>query len=95
LALLARLEGEGRRSETMDEQFPEVEAHLFKEAAVTAAAAGALFAGTAQARPVDPDPGDATATVVESPQAAPQKVTKHKDVKPHVRQRNRADFIDP
>jgi len=43
--------------EGAEPQGDEVEAHLIKEAAVTVAAAGALFAGSAQARPVNPDPG--------------------------------------
>jgi hypothetical protein len=68
----------------------DVEGHLLKEGIAAAAVAGAMFAGNAQAKFVEPDPGGAQVQQTEV-QKAPQK--KHAKA-PHVRQRNRADTID-
>ncbi len=88
--------------EGAEPQGDEVEAHLIKEAAVTAAAAGALFVGSAQARPVDPDPGsDVRVTQTQDVTAQPaqptkkaKKTTTKKATAPHQRQKNRADTMD-
>ena len=88
--------------EGVEPQGDEVEAHLIKEAAVTVAAAGALFAGSAQARPVDPDPGsDVRVTQTQDVTAQPaqptkkaKKTTTKKATAPHQRQKNRADTMD-
>ena len=85
--------------EGVEPQGDEVEAHLIKEAAVTVAAAGALFAGSAQARPVDPDPGSdvrvtQTQDVTAQPTKKAKKTTTKKATAPHQRQKNRADTMD-
>jgi hypothetical protein len=77
----------------MDERH-EVEAHLFKEAAAAAAVAGSIFAGAAQARIPEPEPDGGQTVVVNAEAVTVQKPQAHKHVKPHVRQRNRADWID-
>jgi len=74
----------------------EVEAHLLKETAAAAAAAGAIIAGTgsAQARIFEPDPGNQTpAAQTQSAGAHPVKKA-HKKADNHKRQRNRADTLD-
>jgi hypothetical protein len=72
-----------------------VEAHLLKETAAAAVVAGTLFAGSAQARIIDPGPGEqAQATLTQKASTKPAKKTKKAET-PHQRQRNRADTIDP
>jgi|GEM_PF-5508954 hypothetical protein len=79
-------QNEGVRPEDED-----VEGHLLKEGVAAAAVAGAIFAGSAQARLIDPNPGSG-GDAAQSAQTAPtagqhkQKKTDH-----HQRQRNRAD----
>ncbi len=78
-------------------QDEDVEGHLLKETAAAAVAAGTLFAGasSAQARIIDPSPGEqAQATLTQKSSTKPAKKTT-KTQAPHQRQRNRADTIDP
>jgi hypothetical protein len=80
----------GEQNEIMDPEGDEVEAHMLKEGVAAAAAAGAIFAASAQARPVDPNTGTA-GEVTQS--ARPVSTTGHTQKKTdhHQRQRNRAD----
>jgi hypothetical protein len=78
-------------------QDEDVEGHLLKETAAAAVAAGTLFAGasSAQARIIDPGPGEqAQATLTQKASSKPAKKT-NKKADTHQRQRNRADTIDP
>jgi hypothetical protein len=68
----------------------DVEGHLLKEGAAAAAVAGAIFAGSAQARPVDPGVGPG-GELTQSAQPATSTVHKQKKPDHHQRQRNRAD----
>jgi hypothetical protein len=78
-------QNEGVRPDDQD-----VEGHLLKEGAAVAAAAGAIFAGSAQARPVDPGTGIG-GEVTQSAQPATSTGHKQKKADHHQRQRNRAD----
>jgi hypothetical protein len=85
------------QNEGAQPQDDEVEAHLLKESAAAAAAAGVLFAGasSAQARVVDPETGEAAqAALTQHASTAPAKKTAKK-ADTHQRQHNRADTIDP
>jgi hypothetical protein len=78
-------QNEGVRTDDGD-----VEGHLLKEGAAAAAAVGAIFAGAAQARPVDPSTGPG-GELTQSAQPATSTGHKQKKADHHQRQRNRAD----
>ena len=65
--------------------------HLLKASGAAAAVAGAIFAGSAQARVIEPDPGPGGPAVQSAQTATPRTTHKPKKADHHQRQRNRAD----
>jgi hypothetical protein len=82
------------QNEGVQPEDEDVEGHLLKEGVAAAAVAGAIFAGSAQARVVDPNVGspDGPALSAQTSSTAPQH--KQKKTDHHQRQRNRADELD-
>ena len=85
----------------MDEQFesPEaqdedVEGHLLKETIAAAAVTGAIFAGTAQARTVDPGTGIPDPVQIQTTNTTQQHVV-HKTKKTHHTRPVDHEFVDP
>lgn len=78
-------QNEGVRPEDED-----VEGHLLKEGVAAAAAVGAIFAGSAQARIIEPNPGPG-GQAAQSAKTDTKAGHKQKKADHHQRQRNRAD----